>query len=186
MKIGFNYKKLKDLIFEKYDEICVYLYDIDTRITTLETSSSTGDTYTLKMYNVNEEEAKDININIINHNAFINFNYNVTFNRINTLAIGYNLVKLGTFNLGNNNENLFKCSGTLPVVYHLGNTDTYYHNGLLKISYDTENNKNIIELIIDNGDLSKWTDIVNLATTLIIDGSGSFHVEEISSGSLPM
>ena len=181
MKIGFNFKKIQNDIMKMSDDFSYYVNDLDERVTTLETSTSSSDTYTLKMYNVKGDEAKNTSINIIDNNAFINFNYNVAFNRIDTLAIGYNLVKLGTFNLGNNNENLFKCSGTFPVVYHLGDTDTYYHNGILKISYDTENNKNIIELVIDNGDLSKWTNIVNLATVLIIDGSGSFHAEEISN-----
>lgn len=171
MKIGFNYKKLKDLIYNQ-------LYA----------------THVFQLYDVNDSEVKNINVNRIGNNVFINFNYKETFQRIDTLAIGYNEVRLGVFTLVNNTidvQNLFKCSGTIPVIYHLGITDTYTHNGLLQISYDTESDINKIELIIDNSDLSKWTDIVSLGTELIIDGSGSFHAEEISSsgsgsGSLPM
>ena len=205
MKIGINYKSIKNFVITSITQMSILFNDtlntiqsdinnLDTRITTLEeTSSSSSDvviaTHIFQMYDVNESVVNNINVNRIGNDVFLNFSYKETFNRIDTLAIGYNLVELGIFNLGNNNENIFKCSGTIPVIYHLGDTDTYYHNGLLKISYDTESNINIIELVIDNGDLSKWTDVVSLATTLIIDGSGSFHVEEITnsgSGSLPM
>ena len=197
MKIGFNYKELKDLIFEKYSSIQSNVNNHETRISALEEfSSSSSDvgiaTHIFQMYDVNESEVKNINVNRIGNDVFLNFSYKETFKRIDQLAIGYNIVKLGIFALVNNSndtQNLFKCSGTIPVVYHLGDTDTYYHNGLLQISYDTEINANKIELIIDNGDLSKWTDIVSLATTLKIDGSGSFHAEEITnsgSGSVTM
>ena len=126
MKIGFNYKAIKNFVMTNIDQIDILFAnvidsiqnDVDNlgmRITALETSSSSSNTYTLKMYNVNDDEVKNININIIDNNAFINFNYNVTFNCIDTLAVGYNLVKLGTFNLGNNKLNIC-CWKTKSVI----------------------------------------------------------------------
>ena len=135
--------------------------------------------HTLEFFDVKNNKICDIYVSKIAYDVLLCTDFYITLGNIDTGSIAYNRIKLGSFNLGDTDENLFSCNGTIPVIYRLLDMDVEYHNGHLKFEYDWENNKNTYELIIDNGDISKWSDLADLSTTINIKASGNFEALEL-------
>ena len=133
----------------------------------------------LEFFDVKNNKIGDIYVTKIAYDVFLCTDFYITLGNIDTGSIAYNRIKLGSFNLGDTDENLFSCNGTIPVIYRLLDMDVEYHNGHLQFEYDWENNKNTYELIIDNGDISKWSDLADLSTKIKIKASGNFEALEL-------
>lgn len=133
----------------------------------------------LEFFDVKNNKIWNMYVRKIAYDVLLHANFYITLGNIDIGAIAYNRIKLGSFNLGDTDKNLYHCNGTIPAIYRLGDMDVEYHNGHLKIEYDWKNNKNTYELIIDNGDLTKWSELADLSTTINIKASGNFEALEL-------
>ena len=133
----------------------------------------------LEFFDVKNNKIWDMYVRKIAYDVLLCTDFYIKLGNIDIGSIAYNRIKLGSFNLGDTDKNLFSCNGTIPVIYQLGNMDVEYHNGLLNFEYDWNNNKNMYDLIIDKGDLTKWSDLADLSTTIKIKASGNFKAVEL-------
>ena len=133
----------------------------------------------IEFFDVKNNKIGDMYVGKIAYDVLLCIDFYITLGNIDTGSIAYNRIKLGSFNLGDTDENLYYCNGTIPVIYQLGDMDVEYHNGLLNFEYDWNNNKNMYDLIIDNGDLTKWNNLADLSTTINIKASGNFEAVEL-------
>ena len=159
MKIGFNLKKIKNLI----DNLAI-------RVTTLENSTGGGggiglEYYTLKLYNTSNTNIRNINCPKLDNNVFLNFHYNKKLSEMNITNISNNYIKLGTVTLGSDdNADMFNCSAYMSCYYIIGPSSTRY-SGLLRIY------NNSVEIIIDKDDIEIWNN-TNSETFINIYANG--------------
>ena len=170
MKIGFNIKKIINKIANH-----------ETRITTLENSggggSSSINSYTLKLFDVMDNSIYEFNVNSIDNDVFLNIEFSQVLMTIDGSNIQNNSNRLGYFTLKDNENSPFKCKGTIPIVYQLSNKNGKNYKGFLKFTYDTANNRNNMELIVDNDDVNMWKNftIDDISNTVTIYCSGIFQ-----------
>lgn len=199
MKIGFNVKKI-------YENIKLYVQNMmttisntvanhETRITTLENSSGGGGssgggttvgdsseikTYTFKLYNINGELTEDYKVKCINKIAFIDIYFMFLLGGLDFSNIDNNRIKIGTCTMTDDNNNNINTNSSIPVVYHIENSNDKY-NGNLRIEYDETNiGTNNVELVINTEDVqtikNKKAEQIEGRTLMIeIIGGGLFN-----------
>ena len=175
MKIGFNIKKIINSIANH-----------ETRITTLESSggggSSSINSYTLSMFNNLDFKTAETNVKSIDNIVFLNTNFSQDLLTVGSTAedIQNNIMYLGYINLTDNENNPFKCRGTMPIVYEVSFMSGKNYKGFLKFTYDTTSATNKMYLIFDKDDVKMWNDFFNSVTldtneTITINCSGIFQ-----------
>ena len=165
MKIGFNINRVISLI----NSI------VDQKLSGV--GGSTINSYTLKLFDVMDNSIYEFNVNSIDNDVFLNIEFSQVLMTIDGSNIQNNSNRLGYFTLKDNENNPFKCKGTIPIVYQLSNKNGKNYKGFLKFTYDTANNRNNMELIVDNDDVNMWKNFTvdDISETVTIYCSGIFQ-----------
>ena len=173
MKIGFNIQKIKDLIKNS-------ISSLETRVTTLENNSGGGgggtqlSSFNFKILNVNNIEILEKTVKSIENDLSISLVLQFTLQDTNRNMVDYGVIDLGSCKLSDNENQRYKCEGTLPIIYQKGDDDAIYYSGCLQIMYSNPNKKNIFYLIIDKRDIEMWKNFNNATMPIMIFGSGVF------------
>ena len=128
MKIGFNIQKIKDLIKNS-------ISSLETRVTTLENNSGGGgggtqlSSFNFKILNVNNIEILEKTVKSIENDLSISLVLQFTLQDTNRNMVDYGVIDLGSCKLSDNENQRYKCEGTLPIIYQKGDE--------VEINFDT-------------------------------------------------
>ena len=145
-------------------------------------SNTPINSYTLSMFNNLDFKTAETNVKSIDNIVFFNINFSQDVLTVGATEedIQNNIMYLGYFNLTDNENNPFKCDGTMPIVYELTFMAGKNYKGFLKFTYDTSSAKNKMYLIFDKDDVQMWNDFFNSITldtneTITINCNGIFQ-----------